>query len=252
VSTEAPKRLQNLLKRLPASAPPAPPALTHTNDPLIAELVRSFFLWERGSRSGEQALAEAHSQLADYNELRVCLAHEFDRIAPTDDPHGSSRFLRLRSVLNDVFRREHEVSLAHLVSLPKRDARAYLDSLEGMHPFVSGRVCLLGLGAHAMPVDSRLCVRLAAERALPEELDPSSPASHADASSWLEHHVLAEDSKDAYARLEQWADAHQEASPARRARAAAGSGKSGAKQQARSGRRGSAEPTRTSRKRSAG
>ena len=230
MSAEANKRLQTFLKRLAhiATPQPAPAQLTHTTDPVLAELVRSFFVWERGTQVGERWLAEAHQQLVDYNELRVCLPHEFERMVSSDDPHAGSRFLRLRSVLNDIFRREHEISLSHLTTLAKRDARAYLDSLDGMHPFVSGRVCLLVLGAHAMPIDARLCTRLALEKAMPEEIDATSTTAHADAASWLEHHVLADDARETYLRIEQWADDQTGPSPRQRPKPSSG-GKTGSK-----------------------
>ncbi len=245
MSADPAKKLHSLLKKLaPGGASDGgPPALTHTTDAIVAELVRSFFIWECGTAGGERALTEAHASLADYNELRVCLPHEFERISTGADPHTSSRFLRLRSVLNDIYRREHEISLSHLASLAKRDARAYLDSLEGMHPFVSARVCLLSLGAHAFPADGRLCRLLAAEKALPTELDPGSGASHADAGSWLEHHILADESRGLYLGLERWADD----APATKAKPAPERpAKSAPKQRSRP----ATEPARASRKRS--
>lgn len=250
MSADPAKKLHSLLKKLsPAGAADiGAPALTHTTDAIVAELVRSFFVWECGAARGELALIEAHAGLADYNELRVCLPHEFERILTEVDPHASQRFLRMRSVLNDIFRREHEISLTHLATLAKRDARAYLDSLEGMHPFVSARVCLLSLGAHAFPADGRLCRLLAAEKALPTELDPESGASHADAGSWLEHHILADESRAAYLGLERLAD---EAGAAKTSPAPHRASKPAAKSASKSGSRGATDPARPSRKRSA-
>lgn len=246
MSADPAKKLHSLLKKLsPAGASDiSAPALTHTTDAIVAELVRSFFIWECGAARGERALSEAHAGLADYNELRVCLPHEFERILTEADQHAPQRFLRMRSVLNDIFRREHEISLTHLATLAKRDARAYLDSLEGMHPFVSARVCLLSLGAHAFPADGRLCRLLASEKALPTELDPESGASQADAGSWLEHHILADESRGAYLgleRLAEEADTAKTTPPSQRA----------SKSAAKSGSRGTTEPARPSRKRSA-
>lgn len=208
MSADPAKKLQTLIRKLPDIVEPSGPALvsTHTTDAIVAELVRSFFVWESGCRRGEQALAEVHASMVDYNELRVCLPHEFHRVIPSHDQHAGARFLRLRSALNDIYRREHEISLGHLATLAKRDARAYLDSLEGMHPFISARVCLLSLGAHAFPADARLCSLLSRERALPAELDPAAQSAHGDAGSWLEHHILADDSRSVYQRIEIWAD----------------------------------------------
>lgn len=209
MSADPAKKLQTLIKKLPVlsgSGSERPLLQSHTVDPIVGELVRSFFIWECGCRAADMALDEVHAATVDYNELRVALPHEFHRLVSVRDEHAAPRFLRLRSALNEIYRREHEISLSHLGTLAKRDARAYLDSLDGMHPFVSARVCLLSLGAHAFPADGRLCTLLAREKALPPELDPLSPSSHGDAGSWLEHHILADDSRDAYLRLELWAD----------------------------------------------
>lgn len=201
MSADPVKKLHAFIKRLP----PLPEAreserpTSHTSDPLVLELVRSFFIWEVGSRAGARSLSQLEAATADYNEVRVCLPHEVGRIVTHHDAKFEERVLRLRSVLNDVYRREHDLLLSHLMQLPKRDARAYLESLDGMPPFVSARLCVTVLGAHGVPVDSRVIAALTAEKALPSELES---ASHGECASWLEHHIRADEAASVHARLE--------------------------------------------------
>ncbi|MBX3316209.1 MAG: hypothetical protein KF902_05020 [Phycisphaeraceae bacterium] len=169
------------------------------SDAVLQELVLSFLAWELGLGAAKQSLGQIDGATADYNELRVCLPHELARIMTLHDARFEERTLRLRSVLNDIYRREHELSLGQLLQMPKRDARAYLDSLEGMLPYVSARVCLLELGSHAVPVDSRIVHVLRAEGCIPAEMDTSP---HAECASWLEHHVRAEESYAFHLSLE--------------------------------------------------
>lgn len=209
------KRLAALIKKLPAAdAPPAAPAPPHAQDRVVAELVRAFFVWEAGERRAEAALAEIHEAMVDYNELRVCLPHELARIVSDRDAKFDERCLRLRSTLNDIYRREHEISLAPLVSMPKRDARQRLETLEGVPPFVACRVALRALETHAFPLDARLAGLLAREKAIPADGEAAGADSIHAAAVWLEHHVRAEDAPSVYARMERWADAELKSKPA--------------------------------------
>lgn len=206
MSADPVKKLHAFIKRLPPLPEPraADRPNSHTTDPIVLELVRSFFIWEVGTKACARSLAQLDAATADYNEVRVCLPHEVGRIVTHQDAKFEERVLRLRSVLNDIYRREHVLLLAHLTQQPKRDARAYLESLDGMPPFVSARVCVTALGAHAVPVDSRVVAALVAERALPAELES---APHSDCASWLEHHIRADEAASVHIRFECHLDA---------------------------------------------
>lgn len=206
MSADPVKKLHAFIKRLPPLPEPrsADRPCSHTADPIVLELVRSFFIWETGTKSSARSLAQLEAATADYNEVRVCLPHEVGRIVTHHDARFEERVLRLRSVLNDIYRREHDLLLAHLTQQPKRDARAYLESLDGMPPFVSARVCVTALGAHGVPVDSRVVAALAAEKAIPAELES---APHGDCASWLEHHIRADEAASVHIRFECHLDA---------------------------------------------
>jgi hypothetical protein len=182
-------------------SPSAAPAPGASPDPetLVRELVHSFLVWEAGATRAATAMRRLEQAVVDFNELRVFLPGELVAVIGDRYPRASERAERLRSALNDLYRREHGVNLSCLLVLPKRDARAFLASLEGLPPFVAARVVLLILGAHAMPVDDRLCALLAAEDAI----DPGATAD--EAAGWLERQLRAGEAVHVYTLLEAWA-----------------------------------------------
>lgn len=200
------KKLHGLLKRLRGAraAPASPPQMEGPpgSEPALNELVYSMMLWEAGSTPARGAFRRLREALVDYNELRVCTTDELVGIVGENYPRSRERGLRLKSILNDLFRRQQSLSLAPLQASPKREARAVLDALDGMPRFVSARLLLLHLGGHAVPCDDRLAALLADEGVL--EKDPHSEA----ASTWLEHHIRSDDALEAHALLQAWADEH--------------------------------------------
>ncbi len=155
--TEALKGLHAMLGESPALAEEFPhPACPKGTDAPLARLVESFMWWEAGVRHAPAAVDKLCAELVDYNELRICLPDEVLAIIGTKYPKGQERCERLHAALNAVYNREHALNLETLLSMPKREARVYLEGLDGITPFIASRVMLLTLGAHAFPVDSRI------------------------------------------------------------------------------------------------
>lgn len=199
------KKLGALLKRLRAAHGECCPDLAcegrpESADPLLWQLVASFLTWEAGPSKAAAAAKRLHAAVVDYNEMRVCLPGELAGILGDRYPRALERATRLRMVLNELYRREHTVTLAPAAAMGKREARQYLEGIEGMHPFVAARVLLLSMGGHAFPLDERLHAALAEEEAVPAGL------SVADASGWLERHFRAGEAGPAYLLLEAWMD----------------------------------------------
>ncbi|GIK19869.1 MAG: hypothetical protein AMXMBFR77_05870 [Phycisphaerales bacterium] len=188
-------RLRKRLKPLGSGHAGTPPEGT---DPVVHELVYSFLAWEASAPLATGALNRMQGAVVDYNELRVCYPQELASLMGEGYPLALERATRLRAALTEVYRREHGIALARLVDLPKRDARVYLETLEGVPPFVAARVVLLALGGHAVPLDSVLHGLLAAE----EAVEPGSTV--ADAMGWLERTLRAKESEEAYLLLEAW------------------------------------------------
>lgn len=192
-----------LIKRLRAQHdnPPADPAHEGRPEhasPLLWQLVFSLLAWETAPARAVAVNKRLHAEVLDYNELRVCLPEEIVAILGDRYSRAHERAVRLRSTLNDLFRRQHAVTLDHLTTMNKRDARAYLESLEGCPPYVAARIALFELDAHALPADERLMSALRAQGCLPEVSDP-----HA-ASTWLERQLRTGEAKSACLLLEAW------------------------------------------------
>jgi hypothetical protein len=201
VSPDPSKKLNALLKRLRATygeavADPGLEGCPETADKLLWHLVFSFLAWEASTARAVMATKRLHGSVVDYNELRVCLNDELVRMVGDRYPRALERVTRLRSTLNDLYRREHAVSLKSLPELPKREARQLLDSCEGLPPFVSARMLLFSLGGHAFPLDHRIHQALLTEEAAPENFD--------EAAGWLERHFRVGEAAPAYLLIEAW------------------------------------------------
>jgi hypothetical protein len=169
-------------------------------EPVLGEFIRSFMIWEATSAKAATVLGRIESSVVDFNELRVCLPDELVSMMGERYPRVEERALRLRAALNEIYQRQHAVTLEPLSALGKREAKDYLDSLEGVPRFVSSRVFLLCMGGHAAPVDGRIARRLVES----EVTDPGSTPDAAAAS--LERKVRAGDLGEVYRLLQAWAD----------------------------------------------
>ncbi len=165
-------------------------------EPVLGELVFSFMLWETTTKHADASMLKLNEAFIDLNELRIALPDELAAIVGSRCPRGAERTLRLRLALNEVFLLEHQMSLARLRELTKRDARQYLIDLPGMPSFVASRVCLLALGAHTFPLDDRLRQVLVTNKAA----DPSHKADPC--AAWLERQFRAGEAAGAYLKLE--------------------------------------------------
>jgi endonuclease III len=150
------KQFTTLMKRL---GPVEPPDFADTDDP-FAVLVHSFLLWESTTDKALTAYNALQRHVVDFNDLRVCMPQEILELIGVRYPRGLDRCQRLRATLRDVYSREHVVSLNGIDKLGKREIRRYIESLEGMVPYVAARVLLLSFQVHAIPVDDQLRTNL--------------------------------------------------------------------------------------------
>lgn len=168
--------------------------------PILDQFVWSYMLWEASLADAERAFKKITSAVVDFNELRVCLPDEIVGIIGPRYPRATERAALLKRGLHSVFLREHGVSLDHLKDANKRAARQYLESLEGVPQFVAARLLVLGLGAHAAPLDERLLSCLTDEDVFEGETDLERGAS------LLERHIKAEDGLNTHLLLLRWAE----------------------------------------------
>ncbi len=165
-------------------------------EPVLAEFIFSFLLWETTPKQASAGTTKLIGSFIDLNELRISLPDELAAILGSRYARAAERTLRLRMALNQIFLLEHEMSLARLRELSKRDARQYLIDLPGVPQFVAARVSLLALGAHAFPLDDRLFQLLVSR-------DVASAEQSADeCSQWLERQFRAGEAAEAYLKLE--------------------------------------------------
>ena len=201
-------KLRSLLTRLtedaePMATPDRPRFMRAPGEPMADEItdefVWSFLVWEAGERRAGAMVAKVCEHVVDFNELRVCLADELSSCFGSNYPRAVERAERLRASLNDIFRREHDVVLGSLALMTKREAKAYLESLDGIPGYVAARTMLVGLGGHAVPLDDRLHRLLSRHEAVPAGL------SLAQAESWLERQIRSAESRGVFELLERWA-----------------------------------------------
>ena len=181
-----------------------------------ARLVHAFLSYNAPLGEADAAYGRIMEQMVDFNELRVTTENELLELIGEDSPAARERVARMHDALHEVYERERCTSIDRLADAPKREARSWLQSLPGMAPYVEASVSLLSLAAHAFPVDDRLLEGLkSAEVVAPD-------ATVADATSFVERNVKAEEAVETHLLLRAWLD-DQAPAPA----ASAESGKEG-------------------------
>lgn len=230
------KQFTTLMKRL---GPVEPPEFPDVDDP-IAVLVLSFLMWEATTDKAIAAYSALQRHVVDFNDLRVCMPQEIAELIGLRYPRVLDRCQRLRATLRDIYSREHVVSLNGIHSLGKRETRRYIESLEGMVPYVASRVLLLSFQVHTIPVDDQLRTQLIEAEIADEGVEAPELAM------WLERHIMASEGIPAHHTLQYWIDSGGTASPAKRSRAR--TGKTATKKKKTTPRKTAAKKTSTRKK----
>lgn len=149
-ATEAGKALKRLLGKAKNAENPFPGVTDATQ-----VLIQSFLVWEWNGSRAISTWARMVEDVTDLNELRVTVVDDYLEYFGGGCPRAEERADRLRATLRGVFHREHSTDLSGPAGGPKKEFREYLDSLEGMTPFVAARTALIAAGSHAVPVDER-------------------------------------------------------------------------------------------------
>lgn len=144
------------------------------------------------SASDSKALRAARAlreTMVDLNEIRVSTDREVAAVIGLYLNNALTRASALRRALNAIFRKEHAVNLDRLHSLGRREARQYLEDLDGVDACAAASVMLWSLGGHAIPVDQRLFDAMRKE----DLVAPS--ATVAEVQAFLERNINANDAK---------------------------------------------------------
>ncbi len=166
----------------------------------IERLIHSFLTWEASATQATAALQCIKNNVVDFNELRVCMPDEILSIIGDNYPLGQERAIRLRTTLNDIFQKDHDLSLVHLREKNRNDVRDYLGSLEGMVSYVASRIMLLALGVSAIPVDEQLHTALIKTGVAHDNTNVISLAS------WLERQIRSGDRREIHLLFQYWVE----------------------------------------------
>ncbi|MBN1845661.1 MAG: hypothetical protein JW810_08265, partial [Sedimentisphaerales bacterium] len=196
-SSEYGARLRTLCNRLKrAGSKAAEPPLGD----VITELLLGCLSEHTTESKARSALNKLRSAYVDCNELRVSRVTEVMEILGKSFPEGKTTAERLLKLLRTLYNQRDNIHLEFLKEMGKREAKAYLEGLDGISPYVVARVMLRGLDGHAFPVHEPLLTMLRAE----EVVDPEADA--VTIQGFLERHVTSSRIHKLYALLRWHAD----------------------------------------------
>jgi endonuclease III len=190
-ATKHADELRTLYKRLLKQFQPDP---REPQDPLKA-LVRGAMSYDVPDAKAEEAMRMIDKEFVDLNELRVATDLEIQELLGTRYPGIERRVAMITQSLNNIFEREHTLSLDRLKTISRRDARQFLRELPEIHPFVEAYVMLFAFDGHAVPLDDTTLAYLREQEIVEEG------ASLDDAQRFVEHQVKAEECYDLYVVL---------------------------------------------------
>ena len=183
--------LRSLLKRLNRQYQPE---ARQPQDPLKA-LVRGAMSYDVSDHKAEDAMRLIDREFVDLNELRVATDLEIQELLGVRYPQIERRVSMITLSLNNIFEREHTLSLDRLKTVSRRDARQFLRELPEIHPFVESYVMLFAFDGHAMPMDDEILAFLKEQEVVEED------ATLDDAQRFAEHQLKAEECYDFYSSL---------------------------------------------------
>ncbi len=199
-ATKHAEELRSLMKRLLKEHRPEP---KQAQDPLQA-LVRGAMSFDVPDARAEEAMRHIEREFVDLNELRVATDLEIQELLGVRYPSIERRVAMITQSLNNIFEREHTLSLDRLKTISKRDARQFLRELPDIHPFVEAYVMLFAFDGHAFPVDDET-LEFLREQGIVEQSTTLDEAQR-----FVEHAVKAEECHDLYACLRRQSQAHAE------------------------------------------
>lgn len=177
------RRLYGQLKRRFGS-----PDIPEATDP-VEQMIFARLAAAGGESRAKRSVNCLREVMVDINEVRVSTSMELAAAIRAYIPNSLGCAGLIRRALNDVFRRQHAMTLDVLSALGRREARQYLESLDGVDGYVAASVMLWSLGGHAIPVDSRMFESLRQE----DLIDPS--ATIAEVQAFLERNISASNAK---------------------------------------------------------
>ncbi len=136
-------------------------------------------------------------EFVDLNELRVATELEVQELLGQRYPKIEERVTMITLALNNIFEREHTLSLNRLKDISRRDARNFLRELPEIHPFVEAYVMMFAFEGHSFPIDETILDLLVDEEIVEEG------TSLVDAQKFVEHHLKDDECYAFYHALRQ-------------------------------------------------
>lgn len=179
-------RLKKTVAKLKRTLPT--PDIPEPCDPIHAMALAILGL-ECGNSAARKAVDRLREAVVDWNEVRVSSPFEINKATGNVIPHGIQRAQQLADALQSVYQSENRLSLDRLRSMGRRDARHFLEALDGVDVHAAAYVILWSLGGHAIPVDEPLLETLRRT----ELVHPA--ASRGEVQAFLERHIAADEVK---------------------------------------------------------
>lgn len=172
----------------PASAPPVDP---------VQKLVEGILAGGTSFNKAQAVLKKLWQGMVDLNELRVTPPMELGWLIGDGVPFAQEKAQRIVDALNAIRTRQDTLDLTFLKQRGRREARDYLEALDGVDKFTAAVVVLYSLGGHAIPVDALTLYVLEKDELL---VRSDSGDDIADVQSQLERAIPASDGQ-AFAEL---------------------------------------------------
>jgi endonuclease III len=146
-------------------------------------LVRAAMSYDVSDHKADEAMKAIEREFVDLNEFRVATELEVQELLGQRYPKIEERVTMITKALNNIFEREHTLSLNRLKEISRRDARQFLRELPDIHPFVEAYVMMYGFDGHTFPIDDAMLDMLREEEIVEED------TSLLDAQKFVEHHL---------------------------------------------------------------
>ena len=196
-SSEYAARLKRLCSHLQQDAAKSSESERHD---VLSELVLGCLTAQMTESKGRMVLGKLRSNFVDYNELRVTRPAEVIELLGKGYGPAREAVEQLILLLRSIYDEQDQLDLEHLKSLGKREAKSFLEQLEGMTPYVLARVMLRGLEGHAIPVHGPLLEMLRGEEVV------ETSADEATVQGFLERQISAKKARKIYDLLRRHAD----------------------------------------------
>ena len=137
----------------------------------IEQMIIGILALDSSIAKAQAVYKKLRQQTVDLNELRVTPAIELAQMIADGVPLPKPKAQRIVDALNAVRRRQDTLDLDFLRQRGRREARDYLESLDGVGPTVAAHVVLFTLAGHAVPVDNLTLYVLRKEEMVDDDAD---------------------------------------------------------------------------------